>query len=124
MSKELNDLRMSVMVEMGGCMNNLWEQRINAPEGTDLLSRMIHSDAMREMVPGEFISNMALLIVGGNDTTRNTMSGIVEALDRFPGRARQAGAEPRPDPQRSAGMHSLRHAGCAHAAHGDGRLRA
>jgi cytochrome P450 len=45
---------------------------------------MIHSPAMDHMSPQEFMGNLVLLIVGGNDTTRNTMSGIVHALDRFP----------------------------------------
>lgn len=94
LSKELNDMRMEVMVEMGTCMMSLWEERQNAPEAPDLLSRMIHSDAMSGMEPGEFISNMALLIVGGNDTTRNTMSGIVEALDRFPEERAKLEADP------------------------------
>jgi cytochrome P450 len=45
---------------------------------------MIHSPAMNQMDPQEFMGNLVLLIVGGNDTTRNTMSGIVHALDKFP----------------------------------------
>jgi cytochrome P450 len=45
---------------------------------------MVHSDAMNHMSPQEFMGNLILLIVGGNDTTRNTMSGIVQALDQFP----------------------------------------
>jgi cytochrome P450 len=45
---------------------------------------MIHSEAMNTMSTREFIGNLVLLIVGGNDTTRNTMSGIVHAFDTFP----------------------------------------
>ena len=45
---------------------------------------MIHSPAMNQMSPQEFMGNLILLIVGGNDTTRNTMSGVVHALDKFP----------------------------------------
>jgi cytochrome P450 len=59
-------------------------ERMNQPPSGDLVSMMIHSDAMNHMSPQEFMGNLILLIVGGNDTTRNTMSGIVEALDRFP----------------------------------------
>jgi cytochrome P450 len=32
----------------------------------------------------EFMGNLALLIVGGNDTTRNSMTGGVLALNQFP----------------------------------------
>ena len=83
-SAELSETRMEVMMEMAGCFHKLWQQRLDAPPAPDLLSRMIHSEAMDKMDPMEFMSNMALLIVGGNDTTRNSMSSVVEALDRFP----------------------------------------
>jgi len=39
-----------------------------------------HSEATRNLQPREFIGTMALLIVGGNDTTRNSMSGGLLAL--------------------------------------------
>jgi cytochrome P450 len=45
---------------------------------------MLHSEAMNQMRPEEFMGNLVLLIVGGNDTTRNTMSGIIHAMDKFP----------------------------------------
>src|SRR3546814_20322631 len=45
---------------------------------------MIHSEAMNQMSPQEFMGNLILLIVGGNDTTRNTMSGIIHGFDKFP----------------------------------------
>jgi cytochrome P450 len=91
---ELNQMRLEVMMEMADCFGKLWEQRKNAPETPDLLSRMIHSEAMAEQDPMEFMSNMALLIVGGNDTTRNTMTGIVEALDKFPDERAKLEADP------------------------------
>jgi cytochrome P450 len=45
---------------------------------------MIHSDAMAEMDQMEFLGNLILLIVGGNDTTRNSMSALAYGLDLFP----------------------------------------
>src|SRR3546814_1919025 len=45
---------------------------------------MIHSDAMSHMDQYEFIGNLILLIVGGNDTTRNTMSAYAYGLSQFP----------------------------------------
>jgi cytochrome P450 len=45
---------------------------------------MAHSAATRDMDPRNFLGNLILLIVGGNDTTRNTMSGSIYALSQHP----------------------------------------
>ncbi len=58
-------------------------RRVQEP-ADDLLSRMVHSEPMGNLTALEKIANIALLIVGGNDTTRNSMSGLIEALHRFP----------------------------------------
>ncbi len=44
------------------------------------------NDNTKNMVdtPLEFLGNLVLLIVGGNDTTRNSMTGGVDALNEFP----------------------------------------
>ncbi len=91
---DLERIRREVMIEMATCFHKLWDQRLNAPPAPDLLSRMIHSEEMPEMDAMEFMANMSLLIVGGNDTTRNTMSGIVEALDRYPEERAKLEADP------------------------------
>lgn len=80
----LDQQRRDIQYEMGEYFQKLWAQKSQGEAGPDLLSMMIHSPAMNQMDPMEFMGNLVLLIVGGNDTTRNTMSGIVHALDRFP----------------------------------------
>jgi len=80
----LREQRLGKIYEMGAYFQGLWNAKINAEPTPDLISMMIHSDAMGQMDANEFMGNLILLIVGGNDTTRNTMSGLVYALDKFP----------------------------------------
>ncbi len=63
----------------------LWNERVNSEPGNDLISMLAHGEATRNMPPQEFLGNIMLLIVGGNDTTRNSISGGVLALNEFPG---------------------------------------
>jgi cytochrome P450 len=63
---------------------DLWNQRINAEPGVDLISMLTHNDATRNMDVMEYQGTVILLIVGGNDTTRNTISGSVYALNKYP----------------------------------------
>ncbi|RYD49588.1 MAG: cytochrome P450, partial [Sphingomonadales bacterium] len=60
----------------------------------DLISMMIHSDAMAHMDQMEFLGNLILLIVGGNDTTRNSMSAYALGLDMFPDERAKLEADP------------------------------
>ncbi len=62
----------------------LWNERVNVPPRFDLISMMAHAPATRNMDPREFLGNLLLLIVGGNDTTRNSMTGGLLALHRHP----------------------------------------
>ncbi|WJY19720.1 cytochrome P450 [Alteriqipengyuania flavescens] len=82
--RDLDEMRQGILLEMGAYFQQLWARRSQEEPGPDLISMMIHSEAMAEMDPQEFMGNLVLLIVGGNDTTRNTMSGIVHAFDQFP----------------------------------------
>ena len=85
---------MGQMMEMLERFDGFMEARRNLPPSDDLLSRMVHSDAMGNMSPIERLSNIALLIVGGNDTTRNSMSALVEAFQKFPGELDKLRADP------------------------------
>jgi cytochrome P450 len=81
---EQNAIRHKVLYEMADYFGRLWQDRLAAPPGSDLLSMMIHSEAMSRMSQQEFIGNLVLLIVGGNDTTRNSMTGLVRVINEFP----------------------------------------
>jgi cytochrome P450 len=72
------------MDECYAYMSKLWNERVNSAPRNDLLSLMAHSDATRFMDPDNLMGNIILLIVGGNDTTRNTMTGSVLALNENP----------------------------------------
>jgi cytochrome P450 len=63
----------------------MWNERVNQPPAGDLISMLAHGEATRNMEPREYFGNIVLLTVGGNDTTRNTISGSVYALNRNPG---------------------------------------
>ncbi len=75
------------LTELGKCQDyftRLWNERVNAAPGNDLISMLAHSPATRDMGPKEYLGNLILLIVGGNDTTRNSISGGLLALNQFP----------------------------------------
>ena len=65
--------------------NEFWQQRQAASTpGEDLISFLAQGEATKHMAPNEFLGNVLLLIVGGNDTTRNSITAGVQALNQFP----------------------------------------
>ena len=78
------DERFAELAKMGACFRTLWDARAAAPPAFDLVSMLAHSPATRDLQPREFIGTMALLIVGGNDTTRNSMTAGLMALVAHP----------------------------------------
>ena len=72
---------------------NLWDQRVES-EGKDLISLLAHGEATKDMPLMEFLGNILLLIVGGNDTTRNSISGGLVALTENPDQAAKVRANP------------------------------
>jgi cytochrome P450 len=67
----------------------LWNERVNTPPRPDLISMLAHGESTRNMDRMEYLGNLILLIVGGNDTTRNSISGALYALNKYPDQYRK-----------------------------------
>jgi cytochrome P450 len=80
---ESNEQRREELLECLQYFLRLKEERLEKP-GDDLVSMLAHGANTKDMPPMEYLGNLLLLIVGGNDTTRNTMSGSIYALNKFP----------------------------------------
>src|SRR6202008_3653588 len=91
---ESAEQRRAEMDECAAYFPRLWNERVNAEPRNDLISMMAHSEATRYMEPDNLMGNIVLLIVGGNDTTRNTMSGSVLALNENPDQYRKLSDNP------------------------------
>ena len=79
----------------------LWRSkkaRLDAGEapGFDLITLLQTNEDTKDLIsrPMEFLGNLILLIVGGNDTTRNSMTGGVLALNQFPDEFKKLKADP------------------------------
>jgi cytochrome P450 len=70
--------------KMAERMAELYNERAKQPPKFDLLSMLAHGSATQDMPLREFMGNLTLLIVGGNDTTRNSMTGGLYALNQHP----------------------------------------
>jgi len=80
--------------ECRAVFQDLWNQRLDAEPGIDLISMLAHDPATRNMGYEEYQGNVVLLIVGGNDTTRNTISGSVYWLNKNPDQYDKLRADP------------------------------
>lgn len=76
--------REAILAECLAYFTRLWNERINKVPGSDLISMLAHSPATRNMQPREFLGNLILLIVGGNDTTRNSITGGLWFMNQNP----------------------------------------
>jgi cytochrome P450 len=83
--------------ELFGCVayfERLWDER-RGGDGFDLVTMLANGEATKDMSPFESLGNLLLLIVGGNDTTRNTMTGSVYGLNKYPDQYDKLVADPR-----------------------------
>lgn len=81
------EARIATLMEAHDYFLELWKERAAAPQKFDFLSLMAHDPNTKDLPdkPLEFLGNLILLIVGGNDTTRNSISGGLVALNENPG---------------------------------------
>ena len=86
--------RRAELLECLEVFTGLWNERVNQEQpGSDLISMLAHGKDTKHMQPFEFLGNIILLIVGGNDTTRNSMSAGVLALNQNPAEYEKLRAE-------------------------------
>ena len=76
--------RREELLECLQAFTDLWNQKAKEPPTGDMISMLVHGEATQNMSPMEYLGNVVLLIVGGNDTTRNSITGGVLALNQFP----------------------------------------
>jgi cytochrome P450 len=78
--------RQRVLMECLEYFTRMWRAKADQPPSFDFISLFAHNPETRGMVdnPVELMGNLMLLIVGGNDTTRNSISGGVLALNQYP----------------------------------------
>ena len=92
---DTEEQRRAELMECAGYFMKLWNQRVNATSpGNDLITMMAHAEATRNMAPMEFLGNIILLIVGGNDTTRNSLTGGLYAFSKYPAEYAKLKANP------------------------------
>ncbi len=86
--------KMQIFTVYHAYFTGLWNQRVNAEPTSDLISMLAHGPQTRNMSPREYFGNIVLLTVGGNDTTRNTITGSVLALNQNPDQYRKLRENP------------------------------
>lgn len=76
--------RFAKQMEFAEYMNGFWEERAKKPKSFDVISILAHGDATKNMTLREKMGVLILFLVGGNDTTRNSMTGGLWGLSQFP----------------------------------------
>ena len=76
--------RQAILMECLEYFTRLWNEHVNEEPRGDLVSMLAHGESTKNMEPMEYLGNLILLIVGGNDTTRNSITGGVRFLNENP----------------------------------------
>tara|TARA_Y100000588_G_scaffold317734_1_gene346954 strand:+ start:4588 stop:5835 length:1248 start_codon:yes stop_codon:yes gene_type:complete len=76
--------RNEILEDMGVRLRKLFEAKKTQEPTGDVLSIMAHSEHLSNLSQKEFQGLMSLIVVGGNDTTRNSMTALIQAMEEFP----------------------------------------
>ena len=76
--------RISELMECLEYFKRLKLERRDGPPNLDLVTMLAQDAVTADQPDSQFLGNLMLLIVGGNDTTRNTMSGSINAFHQYP----------------------------------------
>ena len=84
MGKTGADVR-SAFTECLETFTRLWHERKGqSRQNLDFVTALANADSTQDLDPVTYLGTILLLIVGGNDTTRNSISGGVVALNEHP----------------------------------------
>ncbi|HAI64824.1 MAG TPA: cytochrome P450 [Acidimicrobiaceae bacterium] len=90
---ETQQQKIDELFECVAYFEKLWDER-RGQAGFDLVTMLANGEHTKDMSAFEHLGNLLLLIVGGNDTTRNTMTGSVYGLHKFPENFEKLKADP------------------------------
>ena len=82
------------LAECGEYFAKLWAKKKTSAPAFDLISMLAHGSQTSDMDQRQLLGNVILLLVGGNDTTRNSISGGLAALNEFPAEYEKLKAQP------------------------------
>ena len=88
------EARFAEQMKFAEYMNEFWEDRAKKPKSFDVISIMAHGEATKRMTLRERMGILILFLVGGNDTTRNSMTGGLLGLSQFPDQFAKLRANP------------------------------
>ncbi len=91
---ENQEQRRAELLECLAYFTDLWNDRVKKEATPDLISMLAHGEETKNMAPQEYLGNLILLIVGGNDTTRNSITGSLYALSKWPDQNEKLRANP------------------------------